>query len=180
MAKTYSGDGIILRRKTWWLDCLIHGVRYRRALGKGISRSAALQLSLKYRVEILSGNVGYGRKKKDLLYDDAKARYMAWVETNLKPGTVRSYRECFLKLDESFSGRRLSQIALFDVERHKQARIKAGAKGRAAGCACWGMKRRLSCSRCARSRSRSSSSSASIAACGSRAKPSPSSGETST
>ena len=40
----YTREGVVLRRKTWWLDCIIDGERYQRKLGKGISRSAAVRL----------------------------------------------------------------------------------------------------------------------------------------
>lgn len=131
MAKTYRGNGIVLRRKTWWLDCVIQGVRYQRKLGKGISATAAHELSLKYRVEILSGNVGYGRKIKDLAFADARTKFEAWATANKKPGTAHSYKECLRRLAESFAGKRLSQISSFALEKHKQARIKEGARVRA-------------------------------------------------
>lgn len=131
MAKTYRGDGIVLRRKTWWLDCVIDGTRHQRKLGKSISRSAAVELSLKYRVEILGGNLGYGKKVKDLTFDEARAKFESWCVANKKAGTVRSYKECLLRLAVTFSGKRLSQISSFHIEAHKQGRIKAGAKVRA-------------------------------------------------
>ena len=39
------GDGLYLRKKTWWLECVINNVRYQKRLGKGIARSVALELS---------------------------------------------------------------------------------------------------------------------------------------
>ena len=31
------GDGIFLRGETWYLDCLINGVRHQKRLGKGLA-----------------------------------------------------------------------------------------------------------------------------------------------
>lgn len=42
-------------------------------------------------------------------------------------GTAKSYRECLWRLSESFSGKQLSEISPFLVEKHKQRRIQAGA-----------------------------------------------------
>ena len=131
MARPYSGNGIVLRRQTWWLDCRTNGVRHQRKLRKGISRSVALELSLKYRVEILSGNLGYGKKAKDLTFDEARGRFEKWATDNTKPRTARSYKECLRRLAESFSGKCLSDLSPFLVEKHKQARIQADARVRA-------------------------------------------------
>ena len=122
---------VLLRCRTWWLDCLINGQRFQRRLGKGISRSTAVQLSLKYRCEILSGNHGYGRKQKDLSFDEAWERFESWAVKEKRPLTVKTYKECLRRLAESFGGRRLGGISSLDVQKHKHARKEAGAMSRA-------------------------------------------------
>ena len=122
MARTYNGDGIILRRKTWWLDALIDGTRHQRKLGKGISRSAALTLSHKYRSEILSGNVGYGKKTKDVTFEEAVKKFLESVKADKKPNTVRTYTACLNELGKTFSGQRLSQITPWALEAYKKRR----------------------------------------------------------
>ena len=44
---------------------------------------------------------------------------------------MKSYKECLRRLAKSFSGKRLSEIVPFAIERHKQARIQADAHVRA-------------------------------------------------
>jgi integrase len=122
MARTYSGDGIVQRRKTWWLDCLINGVRYQRKLGKGISRSVALELSMKYRVEILSGNVGYGKKAKDPTLSDASKKFLDWVISEKKANTLRGYKACLNTLKKTFGTTRLSAITPWALEAYKKKR----------------------------------------------------------
>lgn len=39
------GDGLYLRGKTWYLDACINGTRHQKRLGKGITRSVALELA---------------------------------------------------------------------------------------------------------------------------------------
>jgi integrase len=45
-----------------------------------------------------------------------------------RPRTARTYRQCLEALAVSFAGTRLSVISAFDIERHKQARLKAGVR----------------------------------------------------
>jgi len=122
MSKTYSGDGIVLRRKTWWLDCIIDGTRHQRRLGKNISRSAAVDISHKYRSEIHSGNVGYGKKTKDLAFDEAVKRFLDWAKADKKPNTYRIYAACLAQLGKEFNGKRLSQITPWTLEAYKKKR----------------------------------------------------------
>ena len=62
-----KGEGIYLRGRTWWLDCVIRGNRYFRCLGKNITRTAAKELAAVERARILKGEAGIdGRKKKTL------------------------------------------------------------------------------------------------------------------
>jgi integrase len=129
--KHYSGEGVVLRRKTWWLDCLINKTRYQRKLGKGISRSAAVEISLKYRVEILSGNVGFAKQRKDPTFDEVRTKFEARAVKENRPRTVKTYRECLRRLAESFGGKRMGQISTMAVQTHKHDRKKAGAPIRA-------------------------------------------------
>lgn len=127
-----QGDGLYERgkgkMKTWYLGCTINGTRYQKRLGKGITRSIALDLSLKHRVEILSGNAGYGRQPKDVTFDAGRTEFQKWADANKKPGTAGHYDDCLRQLDRSFSGKKLSQISSFAVEGYKQARVNAGAR----------------------------------------------------
>ena len=126
-----SGDGIYLRGDTWYYETVIDKIRYRRRIGSGIPRKTALDISRKIRVEIISGNYGYGKKQKDVTFDVAREKFEAWAIANKKPNSVRSYKECLRRLSETFGGKRLSQISSFLVEGHRQRRIKAGARVRA-------------------------------------------------
>jgi len=125
------GDGLYLRGRTWYLVCCINGVRYQKRLGKNISRSIALELAQVQRGAILKGELGIGKKAKDLTFDDAQKKFQLWATASKKTGTARAYEECLRRLAESFGGKRLSQISSFLIEGHKQRRIQAGARVRA-------------------------------------------------
>jgi integrase len=125
------GSAIHKRGPSWFLDCEINGVHYHRKLGRGITRTVAQELAQVERAAILKGEAGIGRKQKDLSFDDARKKFETWAEANKRPSTTKTYRECLRRLAESFSGMRLSQLSPFLVEKHKQVRLKAGARVRA-------------------------------------------------
>ena len=62
------GDALYLRGKTWYLDCNINGTRHQKRLGKGITRSVALELAQVQRGAILKGELGIGKKVRDLSF----------------------------------------------------------------------------------------------------------------
>lgn len=124
------GDGLVLRGRTWWLDCRINGARYQRRLGKNIKREVAADLATIQRGKILRGEAGI-RKPKDVGFDAARKKFEAWADANKKPRTAASYKECLEHLADSFAGKRLSDISPFLIEKHKQSRIQGGARVRA-------------------------------------------------
>jgi integrase len=100
---------------------------HQRRLGKGISRSVALELAQVQRGAILKGELGIGKKAKDLSFDEARMKFELWAMASKKAGTAQAYKECLRRLAESFSGMRLTALSPFLVEKHKQTRIQAGA-----------------------------------------------------
>lgn len=122
------GDGIYLRGKTWWLDFTHEGKRHVTRLGRNISRTVAGELARVQRGAILKGEAGIGGPKlKDPLFEEAAQEFTAWAETNRKARTARDYREIVERLKGVFAGRRLRQIDELSIERHKRARVAAGA-----------------------------------------------------
>jgi hypothetical protein len=110
-----KGDGLYLRGKTWYLDCRIDGTRHVIKLGK-INRTVAGEIANVKRAAILKGEAGIGKKKKDLMFKEARAKFEAWADANKKPGTAKHYRECLRRLAESFDGKRLSEISPLLIE----------------------------------------------------------------
>ena len=122
------GDGIYSRGTTWWLNFIHEGRRHQVRLGKNISRTVASELAQVKRAAILKGEAGIGRKRADIGFDEATEAFLTWAAANKRPRTAQTYRQCVKALAVSFAGRRLSTISAFDVERHKQARLKAGVR----------------------------------------------------
>ena len=123
-----KGDGLYLRGKVWYLDCRIGGKRLITKIGKGITRTVAGEISNVKRTAMLKGEVGIGKKRKDLPFEKAKDAFLDWAITNKRPRTVRVYRQQLGRLTASFSTKTLAQISSFDIERHKRGRAEAGAR----------------------------------------------------
>jgi len=122
------GDGIYQRGATWWLDFTHEGKRHVLRIGKGINQTAAREIAQVKRAGSLKGEAGIGRKRADIGFDQAKDEFLKWADANKRPRTARTYRQCLQALAVSFAGQRLSAISAFDIERHKQARLKAGVR----------------------------------------------------
>jgi integrase len=118
------GDALDLRGKTWYLDCRINGIRHQVRLGKGISRSVALELAQVQRGAILKGEAGIGKKRKDLSFDDARKKFEAWVKAEKRETTLRGYRQCLDRLAETFGGKRLSDLTPWAIEAYKRRRAE--------------------------------------------------------
>lgn len=124
------GDGIYLRGKSWYLDCRINGKRYQLKLGKLISRSVAKELAQVKRAQILKCEVGIGTQRLDCTFQKAKQEYWTWTQANKRPRTIRTYGQCLGHLEVFFSGKMLSDIHPFLIEKYKHHRFQAGAKVR--------------------------------------------------
>jgi len=124
--KRRYNDGFYLRNSTWWLDCRISGTRYQMPLGKGVSRSVAAELAQVKRAGILKGEEGIGRKKKDITFDKASELFLNWAKEGKRPHTQKCYGSCIENLKASFSGKKLSQIHPFLIEKYKGKRMRDG------------------------------------------------------
>jgi integrase len=122
------GDGIYLRSSTWWLDFRHDRTRHVVRLGKGISQTVAREIAHVKRAVILKGEVGIGRRRADIGFDEAAAAFLKWARAEKRPKTATSYAEAVTQLTKSFGGKRLGQITPKLVEEHKEGRHARGAK----------------------------------------------------
>ena len=132
--KRRYNDGVYLRNSTWWLDCRINGTRYQFPLGKGVSRSVAAELAQVKRTAILRGEVGIGKKKKDITFEKASELFLESVEERvelgdklggkkgMRPSTLRGYKENVGALKKHFSGKKLSEIHPFLLKKYRLKR----------------------------------------------------------
>lgn len=123
-------DGIYQRNRSWYWESWIDGQRFRRLIGRNISRKVAREIAVRIRSEIVAGNYGFGKKVKTITFDEARIQFERWAEANKKPESTRSYKEAFRQLALSFSGKTLNEITSFAIEVYRQRRIKAGVRVR--------------------------------------------------
>lgn len=123
-----QGDGIRKRGNTWRLDCFINGQRHIVTLGKNITRSAAAEIATAKRALILKGELGIGRKRRDIDFIKAKEEFLAAAKANTRPNTHRSYQQHLETMKTLFEGKRLSEISPFLIEKYKQARLADGVR----------------------------------------------------
>ncbi len=97
-----KGDGIYLRKNTWWLDAIINGRRYQMPLGKKIKRTTAAEIATAKRAGILKGEIGIARKKKDLRFEDGARIFLDWTKIHKGARTHSDYETCIGKLRDYF------------------------------------------------------------------------------
>lgn len=122
------GDGIYQRGsrkiKSWWMDIVVNGVRYQLRLGKGISRTVALELATIERGKILRGEAGIGKKHKSILFRDARKKFDEQWVSEKRPTTQRGYRQCLERLGQTFNDKPLTAITPFAIEAFKSERVR--------------------------------------------------------
>lgn len=123
------GNGLYRRGRTIYWESRINRVRYKRRIGT-VPWKDALEIARKMRVEIINGNFGFGKKVKNISFDEARIQFERWAEANKKPESTRSYKEALRQLADSFNGKMLNEISSFAIEAHRQRRIKAGVRTR--------------------------------------------------
>lgn len=121
-----KGDALYKRGNAWRLDTWIDGKRYQISVGRNISRTVAKEIARVKRADIILGNAGIGKKRKDIAFDKAKGLFIAWMEANKRPNTVKSCKSHMKQLETSFAGKHLSDISQFLIEKHKIRRIQEG------------------------------------------------------
>jgi integrase len=122
------GDGIYQRGSTWRLEFIHNGERHVVTLGRKISRTAAAEIAQVKRAAILKGELGIGRKRRDIDFEKAAEEFLAAAKANTRPNTFRSYSQHLGAMKPLFGGKRLSEISAFLIEKYKQQRIADGVR----------------------------------------------------
>lgn len=122
-----KGAGLYRRETAWYLDFRHNGKRHVIRIGRHINRTVAAEIAQVKRAAVLKGEAGIGCRQKDLSFNDAKKKFEAWMNAEKRASTVRGYAECLTRLAGAFSGKRLSEITPWAIERYRKARAGAGA-----------------------------------------------------
>lgn len=109
-------------RDNWYISYQVAGSKRTEAIGP--QRRLAEDALAKKRVEIREGR--FFDKLKDISWEDAKKIFCRWMQTNVRPNTIKQYDNSLSVLDKYFSGKTLMKIGAEDIEAFKIERLQAG------------------------------------------------------
>jgi len=120
--------GVFIKGNRWYIDYYVNSRRKREVVGHidKITRTLA-EKALKARVgEIVQGKFNIEQTKKPVLFEKLIEKYLEWAKTN---------HRCYWRDEQVakvlllfFSGKLLSQIKSWDIERYKRKRKAQGRK----------------------------------------------------
>jgi integrase len=109
---------------SWILDFYYRGQRYTENLGP-VSRTVAKEIVAKRKAAAAEGRLEFGTKIEDLLFEVATEKYLEWYKAHSRPRSHERHQTSAIALKSAFSGRRLSQINSFLIEKYKLDRKTA-------------------------------------------------------
>ena len=114
-----------LRSGNWVTEFYHDGIRYRKSLGFGISKSVAKEREQKYRTEVRSGK--HAVKAKRIKFETFTKKYLDHAKVNKKPSSAKRNEVSIGQLMPYFKGKLIGSIHSFHVEQYKRARRDGGA-----------------------------------------------------
>jgi hypothetical protein len=132
------------RGDSWILDFYFRGQRYTETLGP-MSRTTTQEKRDKRRGDIAAGDLVVNGKVwrnkrweqvdeqpsvEDILFEEGCEKYMEWYKGHSRPRSHERHATSAIALKAAFSGKRLSQISAFAIDKYKLER-KAAKKAEA-------------------------------------------------
>ena len=113
------------RNGNWVTEFYHDGIRYKKSLGKGISKSVAKEREAKYRQEVREGK--HQVKARRIRFETFSTKYLDHARVNKKPKSAKRNEVSIGQLMPHFQGKLLGSIHPFQVEQYKKARRDGGA-----------------------------------------------------
>ena len=114
-----------LRNGNWVTEFYYNGVRHKKSLGMGISKTVAKEREAKYRQEAREGK--HHVKARRIRFEKFKEKYLDHARTNKKPSSAKRNEVSIGQLMPYFKGKLIGSIHPFQVEQYKKARRDGGA-----------------------------------------------------
>lgn len=125
---SHGGDGLYKLGRSWILDFRYQGKRYKITLGPLPNRSAAREVAIKRRADIIKAQGhGIARPTPRLLLEKAGKLLVDWAKGEGRVKRAKGYEIHLKPILTFFKGKRLDDISSFALERYKKARVAAGA-----------------------------------------------------
>lgn len=113
-----------LRKANWITEFYHNGVRYKKALGMGISKTVAKEREADYRKEVREGK--YRVKARRIRFEKFTVKYLDHARVNKKPTSAKRNEVSIGQLMPYFKGKLIGSIHAFQVEQYKKARRDRG------------------------------------------------------
>lgn len=113
------------RKGTWYAEFVHEGIRYKKSLGVGISKTVAKEREGKYRQEVREGK--HQVKARRIRFETFVDRYLEHARVNKKLKSAKRNEVSVGQLMPYFKGKLLGAIHPWEVEQYKKARRDAGA-----------------------------------------------------
>jgi len=115
---------VYLRKANWITEFYHNGVRYKKALGMGISKTVAKEREADYRKEVREGK--YRVKARRIRFEKFTVKYLDHARVNKKPTSAKRNEVSIGQLMPYFKGKLIGSIHAFQVEQYKKARRDRG------------------------------------------------------
>ena len=112
------------RNGNWVTEFYHDGIRYKKSLGKGISKTVAKEREAKYRQEVREGK--HRVKARRIKFEKFKQKYLDNARVNKKPSSAKRNEVSIGQLMPYFKGKLIGSIHPFQVEQYKKARREGG------------------------------------------------------
>jgi len=114
-----------LRNGNWITEFHHEGIRYKKSLGMGISKTVAKEREAKYKQEVREGQ--HHVKARRIRFEKFKEKYLEYARVNKKPKSAKRNEVSIGQLMPHFKGKLIGSIHPFQVEQYKKARRDGGA-----------------------------------------------------
>ena len=114
-----------LRNGNWVTEFYHEGIRHKKSLGMGISKTVAKEREAKYKQEVREGK--HRVKAKRIRFETFAEKYLDHARVNKKPKSAKRNEVSINMLMPYFKGKLISSIHSFQVEQYKKARRDGGA-----------------------------------------------------
>jgi len=114
-----------LRDRNWVIEFYHNGVRFKKALGKGISKTVAKERAEKFRREVREGQ--HQLKARRITFEKFTEKYLDHARVNKRPKSARRNEVSIKMMMMFFKGQLIGSIHPFQVEGYKKARRDGGA-----------------------------------------------------
>lgn len=110
------------RNRVWYIDYSFNGRRVRKAVGtsKKMAELALKEIELK----IVKGKFLRITEPKKIVFDELCDEYLKFSKANKAPQSYRRDQVNVKNLLKSFSGKLVSEISAYELERYKNSRVK--------------------------------------------------------